>query len=152
MLHDYIVFIFSKSKKKKEMDFKTQLKTDKFAATISLACAIHCFFVPSFVIVTSGVLFTSIDNELIHKIILLIAIPVSLYALRLGYKNHKILSFLFIGIGGLLILVSAVILGENFLGESGEKITTLTGSILVCYAHFKNHQTCKTLECSSCHD
>lgn len=137
---------------KKEMDFKTQLKTDKFAATISLACAIHCFFMPSFFIVTSGVLFTSIDNELIHKIILLIAIPVSLYALGLGYKNHKILSFLFIGIGGLLILVSAVILGENFLGESGEKIATLTGSILVCYAHFKNHQTCKTLECSSCHD
>lgn len=137
---------------KKEMDFKTQLKTDKFAATISLACTIHCFFMPSFFIVTSGVLFTSIDNELIHKIILLIAIPVSLYALGLGYKNHKILSFLFIGIGGLLILVSAVILGENFLGESGEKITTLTGSILVCYAHFKNHQTCKTLECSSCHD
>lgn len=137
---------------KKEMDFKTQLKTDKFAATISLACAIHCFFMPSFFIVTSGVLFTSIDNELIHKIILLIAIPVSLYALGLGYKNHKILSFLFIGIGGLLILVSAVILGESFLDESGEKITTLTGSILVCYAHFKNHQTCKTLECSSCHD
>jgi len=137
---------------KKEMDFKTQLKTDKFAATISLACAIHCFFMPSFFIVTSGVLFTSIDNELIHKIILLIAIPVSLYALGLGYKNHKILSFLFIGIGGLLILVSAVILGESFLGESGEKITTLVGSILVCYSHFKNHQTCKTLECSSCHD
>ena len=134
------------------MSFSKQLKTDKIAATVSLACAIHCFFMPSFFIVTSGVLFTSIDNELIHKIILLIAIPVSLYALGLGYKNHKILSFLFIGIGGLLILVSAVILGESFLGESGEKITTLIGSILVCYAHFKNHQTCKTLECSSCHD
>ena len=134
------------------MDFKTQLKTDKFAATISLACAIHCFFVPSFVIVTSGVLFTSINNELIHKIILLIAIPVSLYALRLGYKNHNIVSYLYIGIIGLLTLATAVLLGESVLGESGEKIMTLVGSILVCYSHFKNHQTCKTLECSSCHD
>ena len=134
------------------MDFKTQLKTDKFAATISLACAIHCFFVPSFVIVTSGVLFTSINNELIHKIILLIAIPVSLYALRLGYKNHNIASYLYIGITGLLTLATAVLLGESTLGESGEKIMTLVGSILVCYSHFKNHQTCKTLECSSCHD
>jgi len=134
------------------MDFKTQLKTDKFAATISLACAIHCFFVPSFVIVTSGVLFTSINNELIHKIILLIAIPVSLYALRLGYKNHSIASYLYIGITGLLTLATAVLLGESTLGESGEKIMTLVGSILVCYSHFKNHQTCKTLECSSCHD
>jgi len=134
------------------MHFKTQLKTDKFAATISLACAIHCFFVPSFVIVTSGVLFTSINNELIHKIILLIAIPVSLYALRLGYKNHSIASYLYIGITGLLTLATAVLLGGSTLGESGEKIMTLVGSILVCYSHFKNHQTCKTLECSSCHD
>ncbi len=134
------------------MDPKTQLKTDKFAVTISLACAVHCFFVPSFFIVTSGFVFTSIDNELIHKMILLIALPVSFYALSLGYKNHNILSFLCIGISGLLALTLAVLLGESLLGESGEKITTLIGSILVCYAHFKNHQTCKTLECSSCHD
>ena len=85
------------------MDPKTQLKTDKFAATISLACAVHCFFVPSFFIVTSGFVFTSIDNELIHKMILLIALPVSLYALSLGYKNHNNLSFLYIGISLLVI-------------------------------------------------
>ena len=134
------------------MDPKTQLKTDKFAATISLACAVHCFFVPSFFIVTSGFIFTSIDNELIHKMILLIALPVSLYALSLGYKNHNILSFLYIGISGLLALTSAVLLGESLLGEPGEKMMTLVGSSLVCYAHSKNHQACKNLDCSSCHD
>ena len=134
------------------MDHKTQLKTDKFALTISLACVIHCFLVPSFVILTSGFLFTSINNELIHNILLLIAVPVSLYALRLGYKNHNIVSYLYIGIAGLLMLVSAVLLGESFLGESGENIVTLMGAILVCYSHFKNHQACKNLDCSSCHD
>ena len=134
------------------MDPKTQLKTDKFAATISLACAGHCVFVASFFIVTSGFIFTSIDNELIHKMILLIALPVSLYALSLGYKNHNILSFLYIGISGLLALTAAVLLGESLLGEPGEKMMTLVGSILVCYAHFKNHQACKNLDCSSCHD
>ena len=134
------------------MSFNKQLKTDKFAATISLACAVHCFFVPSFFIVTSGFIFTSIDNELIHKVILLIALPVSLYALSLGYKNHNILSFLYIGISGLLALSAAVLLGESLLGEPGEKMMTLVGSILVCYAHFKNHQACKNLDCSSCHD
>ena len=134
------------------MDHKTQLKTDKFALTISLACVIHCFLVPSFVILTSGFLFTSINNELIHNILLLIAVPVSLYALRLGYKNHNIVSYLYIGIAGLSMLVSAVLLGESFLGESGENIVTLMGAILVCYSHFKNHQACKNLDCSSCHD
>ena len=119
------------------MSFNKQLKTDKVAATISLACAIHCFFVPSFFIITSGFIFTSIDNELIHKIIILIALPVSLYALTLGYKNHNIISFAYIGISGLLALSMAVLLGESLLGESGEKIMTLVGSVSVCYAHFK---------------
>ena len=134
------------------MDHKTQLKTDKFALSISLACVIHCFLAPSFVILTSGFLFTSINNELIHNIFLLIAVPLSLYALRLGYKNHNIVSYLYIGIAGLLMLVSAVLLGESFLGESGENIVTLMGAILVCYSHFKNYQACKNLDCSSCHD
>jgi len=134
------------------MSFNKQLKTDKFAATISLACAIHCFFVPSFFIITSGFIFTSIDNELIHKIIILIALPVSLYALTLGYKNHNIISFAYIGISGLLALSMAVLLGESLLGEPGEKIMTLVGSVSVCYAHFKNHQACKNLDCLSCHD
>ena len=113
------------------MSFNKQLKTDKFAATISLACAIHCFFVPSFFIITSGFIFTSIDNELIHKIIILIALPVSLYALTLGYKNHNIISFAYIGISGLLALSMAVLLGESLLGEPGEKIMTLVGSVSV---------------------
>ena len=120
------------------MNVKTQLTTDKLAATFSLACVIHCFFAPTFLILTSGFIFTSLDNELVHKIILLIAIPVSIYALILGYKNHSVLSFLCIGILGLMTLGTAVLLGESLLGESGEKLVTLVGSLLVCLAHFRN--------------
>ena len=50
------------------------------------------------------------------------------------------------------ILGTAVLLGESLLGESGEKLVTLVGSLLVCFAHFRNYQACKNLECSSCHD
>lgn len=134
------------------MNVKTQLTTDKLAATFSLACVIHCFFAPTFLILTSGLIFTSLDNELVHKIILLIAVPVSIYALILGYKNHSVFSFLCIGILGLMTLGSAVLLGESLLGESGEKLVTLVGSMLVCFAHFRNYQACKKLDCSSCHD
>jgi hypothetical protein len=56
-----------------------------------------------------------------------------------------------VGIVGLVILVLSIILGESILGEPGEKTLTLIGSILVVYAHYKNHQTCKELDCS-CHD
>ena len=68
---------------------KTQMNSDKVAVTLSAACVIHCFFAPSFIILTSGILSISIDNELVHYLILLAAVPVSVFALYLGYKNHK---------------------------------------------------------------
>jgi len=49
---------------------KTHPIADKFAAGLSIACALHCLLVPSFLIVTSGALALSIDNELIHWAIL----------------------------------------------------------------------------------
>ena len=87
---------------------------------------------PSFIILTSGILSISIDNELVHYLILLAAVPVSIFALYLGYKNHKNLSFLPFGIIGLFTLVSAVLLGEAALGEMGERALTLLGFFISC--------------------
>ena len=129
---------------------KTQTTTDKFAITLSLTCAVHCFFSPSFLILTSGFLSFSVDNEFIHTLILLVAAPVSICALVVGYRNHKTFSFIPVGVLGLLMLFSAVLLGESMLGEFGEKAWTLLGSILVAYSHFKNYKICETLDCS-CH-
>ena len=77
-------------------------------------------------------------------------VPVSFFALTLGFKNHKKASFFLMGIAGLIILILALILGEGILGEMGEKLVTLIGSIIVVFAHFKNYQTCIHTECS-CH-
>ena len=131
--------------------FRTQLMNDKLAMALSSACAIHCFLIPSFVLLTSGLISFSFDNEFLHNLILFVAVPISLYALISGNANHKILYLLPVGIIGLSLLFLAVFLGEAFLGELGEKSLTLIGSFLVVFAHFKNHQACKELDCE-CHD
>ena len=130
---------------------KTQMNSDKVAVTLSTACVLHCFFAPSFIILTSGFLSISIDNEFVHYLILLLAVPISSFALYLGWKNHKNTSFLPFGIIGLLALVTAVLMGEAMLGEAGERAITLLGSLLVAYSHYRNHQECKAVECDSCH-
>ena len=130
---------------------KSQYVSDKFAVGLSLACVLHCFFVPSFLILTSGVLSISLDNEFVHKLLVLVAVPISSFALIKGYKYHKTSSFLSYGILGLVALILAVVLGESNLGELGEKGLTLLGSILVAYSHFKNYKMCIELDCS-CHD
>ena len=130
---------------------KSQYVSDKFAMGLSLACVLHCFFVPSFLILTSGMLSVSLDNEFVHKLLVLVAVPISSFALIKGYKYHKTFSFLTFGILGLVTLILAVVLGESNLGELGEKGLTLLGSILVAYSHFKNYKLCIELDCS-CHD
>ena len=141
--------LFNRIKPTQEMN--TQVKADKLSITLSLACMIHCLLMPSFLILTSGFLALSIDNEIIHRVFLIIVLPVSLYALITGYQNHKILSYLYLGISGLWLLFFAVFFGEGVFGELAEKSLTLLGSIIVASSHYKNYKACKELACE-CHE
>ena len=129
---------------------KTNPTTDKFAAGLSIACALHCLLVPSFFIVTSGALTLSIDNEFIHWAILFLAIPISTYALISGVLNHNDYGVFLLGLAGLGVLITTA-LSESFLTETSVTIFTLLGSALVVYAHTRNFQLCKELDCD-CHD
>tara|TARA_S200000501_G_scaffold101057_1_gene94602 strand:+ start:486 stop:887 length:402 start_codon:yes stop_codon:yes gene_type:complete len=125
--------------------------SDKLAMSISTACVVHCFFAPAFIIFSVGVSNFTIDSEIVHYAIIMIALPLSSFALTRGYRHHKIVSILVIGILGLSIMLLAVILGESLLSELGEQLLTLIGSSLVAYSHFKNYRTCQELDCS-CHE
>ena len=127
------------------------MNSDKIAVALSTACVIHCFFAPSLIILSYSFLSLSIDSELIHYLILLFALPVSMFALISGYRNHKIISHLFVGFFGLAVLLSAVFLSDILFEELGEQVITLLGSMFVAYAHYKNYIACKQLQCN-CHD
>ena len=131
--------------------FKAQMNSDKLAVGLSTACVIHCFFAPSLIALSYSFISFSIESELLHYLILLFAIPISIFALALGYKNHKKTSYLIIGISGLMLLLSAVLFSDILFGEAGEKFITVMGSIIVAYAHYKNHSICRQIECD-CHD
>ena len=127
-----------------------QLFTDKLAISLSTICVLHCLFMPSFLILSSWFVAFSVNNEFVHYSILFAAVPVSAYALMKGYLNHNKLSYFLFGIFGLTVLVLAV-LTTSIFGEIGEKSLTVLGSLFVIYAHYKNHQICKELDCD-CHD
>ena len=124
---------------------KTQLRSDQAAMSLSIACLLHCFFAPSVLILGSGYFAFNLGDELIHKIILILAIPFSFSALYFGYKNHNSTAFIAPAIFGLLLLIIAVTFGESVWGESGERGLTLIGSLLLTFAHLRNFQTCKAL-------
>ena len=128
-----------------------KFKIDGLAISLSFLCAVHCLFMPSFIILAPSLLSISFDNEFIHYLILALAIPISIFALSAGYKAHKSLSMIFIGFLGLSILLFAVLFGNNLFGGIGEKGLTLFGSFIVASAHYRNLKVCKELDCD-CHD
>ena len=129
----------------------TQEYSDKTAISLSALCLVHCLLVPSFLVFLSGYVSLSYNNELIHYAILFIAIPVSIYALITGVRNHKSFSFLYLGLIGIISLILAVTLGAQIWGEVGEKVLTTVGATLVAISHFKNYRLCREVECDDCH-
>ena len=129
----------------------TQEYSDKTAISLSALCLVHCLLVPSFLVFLSGYISLSYNNELIHYAILFIAIPVSIYALIAGVKNHSSYTYLYLGLLGILTLILAVTLGVQIWGEAGEKILKTNGALLVAISHFKNYRLCREVECDSCH-
>jgi hypothetical protein len=129
----------------------TQEYSDKTAISLSALCLVHCLLVPSFLVFLSGYVSLSYNNELIHYAILFIAIPVSIYALITGVRNHNSFSFLYLGLIGIISLILAVTLGAQIWGEVGEKVLTTLGALLVAISHFKNYRLCREVECDDCH-
>ena len=129
---------------------KSQLISDKFAMSFSAMCMIHCLFAPSLIILSYSSLALTVESELIHKAILLLTIPVSIFAISLGYKNHSNNSIIYTGIAGLTILISALLIGES-IGENAELILTTIGSLMVIACHYRNYRICKKVNCD-CHD
>ena len=128
-----------------------QEKADKFAIGVSLLCAVHCAVLPSlWVLIPTFGLF-GLDSEAVHLWMLVVVIPVSAVALTTGARKHGRHLLMVLGIFGLVVLAAAVILGEDLLGESGEKLVTVFGSAIVAVAHFKNYRFCRDTDCS-CHN
>lgn len=118
--------------------------------SFSAMCMIHCLFAPSLIILSYSSLALTVESELIHKTILLLTIPVSIFAISLGYKNHPNNSIIYTGIAGLTILISALLIGES-IGENAGLILTTIGSLMVIACHYRNYRICKKVNCD-CHD
>ena len=129
----------------------TQEFSDKTAISLSMICLAHCLLLPSFLVIFSGYITLSYDNELIHYLLLFIAIPVSIYALITGAKNHSNFTFLVMGIVGIISLIFAVTIGVELWDESGEIVFTSIGASLVAFSHYKNYKLCREVDCNSCH-
>lgn len=126
--------------------------TDKLAISLSLLCAIHCLVLPLALVLLPSLVSLNLENEAFHTWMVILVIPTSIYALTMGCKEHKNYRFLALGIAGLALLLTAVVLEEPVMTETLEKLITLVGTSLIALSHIGNYRLCKKhSNDSNCH-
>lgn len=128
----------------------SQAITDKLAIGLSLACAFHCLALPILVALLPSIAALQLDNEAFHIWMVAIVLPNSIYALSMGCKQHKDYRIFFWGSAGLALLVLALALGEERIGELGEQILTVVGAGFVAVGHWFNFRICFTQKHKDC--
>ena len=127
-----------------------QVITDKLAIGLSLMCAIHCLAITSLLALLPSMVALPLENEAFHLWMVVAVIPSSFYALTLGCKQHKRYRLVILGSIGLALLVLAVVLGEELIGEAGEKMLTVFGACFVAAGHWFNFRLCQAQEHIDC--
>ena len=120
---------------------------DRSAIGLSFLCVLHCLAVPLTLILAPSFAALPIADERVHLLLVLLGLPTSTVALTLGCRQHGLKHILAWGLTGIAILVLAASLGEGFLGEYGEKILTVVGSVLVAVGHILNFKCCRSASC-----
>jgi hypothetical protein len=120
---------------------KLQMLSDKLAIGFSMVCVVHCLVLPILLILLppfSGLF--ALDDEMFHQWILYAVLPISIAALMMGYLRHRSYKvFVVVSIGLTLIILSTT-LGHDVLGETGEVVLSILGSMIIAFGHFRNYQ------------
>ena len=129
------------------LKFNTQRILDMVGISLSLACAIHCAFMPIAMILFPILTSSLMADEIFHQLMLLVILPTSGLSFLCGCKRHKKMFVALFATTGFLLLVFAAFWGHDLLGETGEKMLTVAGGFLMACAHFQNYRLCRYHRC-----
>lgn len=113
----------------------------------SLLCLIHCLLLPVFLTSLPFLGIEILENKWLELLTITVTIIIGGLAIYRGYKKfhrNKIVVFLFLT-GGALLLLANMTLNRYF--EFGVK---LSGAFFVVLAHIKNLKTCSTCGLNKC--
>jgi hypothetical protein len=118
---------------------------DRVAIALSAVCIVHCLAVP-FVVVLLPIVALSIgENGHFHALMLWLVVPTSVAGFALGYKVHLERRIVLLGSAGVLLLALAALRGHDRWPEALEVLVTITGSVVLAYAHWLNFREVRRL-------
>ncbi|WP_299979377.1 MerC domain-containing protein [uncultured Pseudoteredinibacter sp.] len=121
---------------------------DKFAISLSALCSIHCLATPIVLAALPSLTGLALLDEAFHSWMVLAVVPCSLLSLLIGCREHRQRSVAELGLIGIAILLTPLILGHEAVGELGEKTLSVVAAIVIALAHWKNYRLCQAEQCS----
>jgi hypothetical protein len=128
---------------------QVQRAADVFAVSCSSLCAVHCLATPVLLTLLPVLGATILGGEAFHVAILWLILPTSLAAVLLGCWRHKDLYVVLLCGLGLAVIVVAATAGHELIGDTGETIVTLAGSVLLIAGHVRNFRLCRKDACAT---
>ena len=93
--------------------------SDKLSICLSLCCILHCIALPAIILMIPSFASLWINNEKVHVLLVLFAVPISLFAMAKSLRIHHNYKCISLAIIGLSLLVIAIFMHDiNFGSES----------------------------------
>ena len=93
--------------------------SDKLSICLSLCCILHCIALPVIILMIPSFASLWINNEKVHVILVLFAVPISLFAMAKSLRVHHNYKCISLAVVGLSLLVVAIFMHDiNFGSES----------------------------------
>ena len=93
--------------------------SDKLSICLSLCCILHCIALPVIILMIPSFASLWINNEKVHVILVLFAVPISLFAMAKSLRVHHNYKCISLAVIGLSLLVGALFMHDiNFGSES----------------------------------
>ena len=114
---------------------------DRVGISASLLCVLHCLLTPLLVL-SMPVVGEFLSHQMFHIIIMVIVVPVAVWALWNGYRLHKYVRVLWLGGAGIAILIASMYLGSH--NPTIEVTGMVAAGLILASAHLFNLRACKT--------
>ena len=93
--------------------------SDKLSICLSLCCILHCIALPVVILMIPSFASLWINNEKVHVILVLFAVPISLFAMAKSLRVHHNYKCISLAVIGLSLLVGAIFMHDiNFGSEN----------------------------------
>ena len=117
---------------------------DRIAIVLSAVCIVHCLAIPLIVAILP-IAALGLGGGHFHGLMLWLVVPVSAVGFALGYRVHRRMDVVVVGIAAVALLMVAGIYGHDQWPAAVEAAVSVVASLILAGSHWVNFREVRRL-------